>query len=100
MTNVESLLAAYSSPSIRTLIRPIKTADSSSSHHTYGKELVALVFAIEHGDRETKAAAEIVAYRLLCEAIASGLLDRDRGSIPRLVEQIRQSIRLFEELVR
>lgn len=100
MTNVDSLLTAYSAPSIRTLSRPIRSGDSTPSLDTYRKEFEALAFAMEHGDRATKAAAEIVAYRLLCTAITSGMLDRDRGPIPRLVEQIRQSIRSFEELVR
>ena len=100
MIDVKSVRALYSSPSIRNLCRPIRTRDSWHSHETYGKELEALAFAIRHGDCGTKAAAEMVAYRLLYEAIAARLLERDRGPIPRMVEQIRHSIKLFEEILR
>lgn len=100
MTNVMSVPTEYSSPSIRNLTRPIKTRESSPSHEIHGKDLEALSFAIEHGDRETKAAAEMLAYHLLCEAITARLLDADRGPIPRLFEQIRDSVRLFGEVLR
>ena len=58
------------------------------------------MFAIEHGDRVTKAAAEMLAFHLFCEAITARLLDAGRGPIPRLCEQIRDSVRLFGEVLR
>ena len=100
MTDLISTSMGPNAPSIRTLSRPIKADRSPPSSEPYRKVLDALVFAIEHGDPETRAAAEVLVHRLICDAMAARLLEPERGPIRRLDDQLRKSVMSFREILR
>ena len=85
-------------PSIRTLCRPMKTEGQSSNSELYRKAL-ALASALEHGDRETRIVAEMLAYRLIHEAMVARMHDPERGPLSRFFDQIHKSVRSFEEIL-
>ena len=86
-------------PSIRTLRCPLQDRESAAhlGDPPTREVLAALKFAIEHGDRRTKEAAETLAYGLIGRIMMARLLDPKRGSIPRFVRRIEKSVESFEE---
>ncbi len=86
-------------PSIRTLCGPIKTDSPPSISELYRKAQ-SLAFFLEHGDRKTRTVAEALAYRMIYEAMVASLYNSSRGAIPRFVDQIRNSEKIFEEILR
>ena len=57
------------------------------------------MFAVEHGDRRTKEAAELLVYTLIGRTMTARMLDPQRGPIPRFVTRIEKSVESFEEKV-
>lgn len=86
-------------PSIRTLRGPIKTDSPPPMSELYRKAQ-SLAFVLEHGDHKTRAVAEVLAYRMIYEAMVASLYAPSHGAIPRFVDQIRNSERTFEEILR
>ena len=86
-------------PSTRTLRGPIKPDSPPSMSELY-RRAQSLAFVLEHGDHQTRAVAEALAYRMIYEAMAASLYDPSRGAIPRFVDQIRNSEKTFEEILR
>ena len=68
-------------PSIRTLRGPIKTDRPPSMSELY-RRAQSLAFVLEHGDYQTKAAAEVLAYRMIYEAMIASLYDPSREQYP------------------
>ena len=85
-------------PSIKTLRRRTKTDNRPSIDELYRKAR-AVAFYLEHGDRETRAVAELLGYRMIFESMVACLHDSMRGAIPRFVDQIQQSEKTFEEIL-
>ena len=85
-------------PSIRALCRPMKGEGQSSNSELYRKAL-ALASALDDGDRETRIVAEMLAYRLIYEAMVARMHDPERGPLSRFFDQIHKSVRSFEEIL-
>lgn len=86
-------------PSIRDLRRPVQAGEPgvSGSRRPSQDVLKALMFAIEHGDRQAKEVAEALAYGLIAKAMMTRLLDPRRGSVPGFVNRLQKSVESFEE---
>ena len=91
--------AMVPAPSIRTLCRPVKE-DALPSSAELCQKVKALMLAIEYGDQETRTAAEMLAYRMLFEAMAARMNNPERGAIPRFVNQLSKSVKAFEDVLR
>lgn len=88
---------AMMAPSIRDMRRRTETDDRLSISGLYRKAS-ALAFFLEHGDRKTRAAAEVLGYRMIFEAMVARL-HGSNGAIPRFADHIRRSERTFEEIL-
>ena len=86
-------------PSIRDLRRPVQAGESAAggSGRPSQDVLKALMFAIEHGDRQAKEAAEALACSLIARSMMTRLLDPRRGSVPGFVNRLQKSVESFEE---
>lgn len=95
LANRERTLA----PSIRDLRRPVQAGESGAggSGRPSQDMLKALMFAIEHGDRQAKEVAEALACSLIARSMMTRLLDPRRGSVPGFVNRLQKSVESFEE---
>ena len=86
-------------PTMDVLRHPINVDHRPRAGDPAYQELLEKIAAvIEHGDRETRACAEAMAYVLICEELATSL-QADHGPIAKLMDNLRRSIQSFEELV-
>ena len=88
-------------PPMRALRRPLRATElAESRRNSLSREAVdALMFAVEHGDRQTKEAAELLVYSLIGRTMMARLLDPQRGPIPRFVTRIEKSVESFKEKI-
>ena len=85
-------------PSSRALRQPVQAGESGvgGSGRPSQDVLKSLTFAIEHGDRQAKVAAEALVYGLIVRAMTARLLDPRRGAVPGFVHRLRKSVESFE----
>ena len=81
------------------LRRPLRATELAESRRdSLSREAMeALMFAVEHGDRQTKEVAELLVYSLIGRTMMARLLDAQLGAIPRFVTRIEKSVESFEE---
>lgn len=86
-------------PTMDFLSHPIKVDDWPRAGDAAYQELLERIAAtIEHGDRETRACAEAMAYVFICEELATSL-QAEHGPIAKLMDNLRRSIQSFEEVL-
>lgn len=86
--------------SFNELRRPLRRREQRLLAGRGRDALNALGRLAEQGDQQAEAAAEALAYVLICEAMTTRLVDERRGAVPKFIGRIRKAVDAFEASIR